>query len=81
MGRTNPTYRRWLDRFETTWQPFRRALRHDRQEDFDRLFERANEHAAAAGMQNAPQPEQAFMIAVLLSHEREIRRYREQLDE
>ena len=69
MGRTNPTYRRWLEQYETSWQPFRRALRHEQQEAFDRLFERAAEHAAAAGMQNAPVPEQAFLMAVLLAHE------------
>lgn len=80
MGRTNPTYRRWLDQYETSWQPFRRALRRDERAAFDRLFERAGTHAAAAGMQNAPMPEQAFLLAILLSHEQEINALREEHD-
>ena len=80
MGRTNPTYRRWLDRYEADWQPFRRALRAERQADFDRLFERAAEHAAAAGYQNATDPEQALIMAILLSQERELRELRSRLE-
>lgn len=81
VGRTNPTYRRWLDRYEADWQPFRRALRAERRDDFDRLFERAAAHAAAAGYQNATDPEQAFVLAILLSQERELRKVRAQLDD
>lgn len=80
MGRTNPTYRRWLERYETKWQPFRRALRQDRQQDFDRLFERASEHAGAAGYQNATDPEVATLLTILVSQERELRELRERSD-
>lgn len=80
MGRTNPTYRRWLDGYETDWQSFRRALRVDHRDDFDRLFERAAEHASAAGYQNATDPERTFLMAILLSQERELRRLRSRLD-
>ena len=80
MGRTNPTYRSWLERYEDDWQPFRRALRRDRRSDFDRLFERASEHAAAAGYQNAVDPELAAIVSILLSQERELRELRERHD-
>lgn len=80
MGRTNPTYRRWLERYEADWQPFRRALRRDHRPDFDRLFERASKHAAAAGYRNAADPEVAMLLAILLSQERELRELRDQLD-
>ena len=81
MGRTNPTYRYWLERYEAEWQPFRRALRHDHREDFDRLFERASEHASAAGYQNATDPELATLVAILLSQERELRELRDRLED
>ncbi len=81
MGRTNPTYRRWLERFEDDWQPFRRALRAEHREDFDRLFERAAEHASAAGYQNATDPGRALLLAILVSQERELRQLRERLDD
>ncbi len=73
MGRTNPTYRRWLERYETDWQPFRRSLREEHQADFDRLFDRAAEHASAAGLQNAPDPRMALLLSILLSQERALR--------
>ena len=81
MGRTNPTYRAWLDRYEERWQPFRRALRESHRADFDRLFERAHEHAAAAGYQNATAPELAALVAILLSQERELRALRAAVDD
>ena len=73
MGRTNPTYRNWLDRYETQWQPFRRALRDDYRRDFDRVFERAEAHAGPAGYQNATTPELAMVMAILISQEHELR--------
>jgi hypothetical protein len=76
MGRTNPTLRDRLDRLERDWQPFRRALRRRHRADFDRLFERARGHADAAGQQNPPDAWRAFVLAVLLAQERELRRLR-----
>lgn len=81
MGRTNPTYRRWLERQEDDWQPFRRSLRAEHRQDFDRLFDRAAEHASAAGVQNAADPRMALLVSVLVSQERELRRLRERLEE
>ena len=73
MGRTNPTYRTWLERLERDWQPFRRALRRRSQDDFDRLFEKANRHADAAGFVNPADPMAGVVVAILLAQEREIR--------
>ena len=80
MGRTNPTYRRWLDRQEATWQPFRRSLRVEHQADFDRLFDRAAEHASAAGFQNDIDPRMGMLLSILLSQERTLRQIEAQLD-
>lgn len=79
MGRTNPTMRDRLDRLERDWQPFRRSLRYRHQDDFDRLFERARGHADAASQQNPPDVWQAFVVAVLLAQERELRALRDEL--
>lgn len=72
MGRTNPTYRDWLERFERRWQSFRRALRRRNQPAFDRLFEQAREHSHAAGYANATDPEIALLLSILLAHERRL---------
>ncbi|WP_197409717.1 hypothetical protein [Haloferax profundi] len=77
MGRTNPTYRDALRRYRESWSPYRRALRADAKADFDRLFERAHEHAAAAGHANPADPHRAVVLSMLLSQERELRRLRE----
>ncbi len=80
MGRTNPTYRDALRRLESEWEPMRRALRREYQDDFDRLFDRAREFADAAGYANPPDPERALVLSLLLAHEVELRRLREERD-
>lgn len=80
MGRTNPTYRDWLQRTEQRWQPYRRALRRQWKEDFDRLFERAGGHADAAGYLNATDQEHVMLMSMMLSQEREIQRLRARIE-
>ncbi|WP_123533944.1 hypothetical protein [Halosimplex salinum] len=80
MGRTNPTYRDFLRRLEDDWRSFRRGLRRRSQSDFDRLFERARDHADAAGYANGTDPEFAFLLSVLVAQERELRELRERVD-
>lgn len=80
MGRTTPTYRAFLDAYEADWGEYRRALRYERQADFDRLFERAAAHAHAAGVQNPPDPLEAVYLSMLLAHEAELRRLRERVE-
>jgi len=77
MGRTTPTYRDFLRGYEEEWAPFRRALRRDRQAAFDRLFERAHEHADAAGHQNAADPRFAVLLSMLVAQERELQALRD----
>jgi hypothetical protein len=80
MGRTNATYRNHLDDYERRCQQFRRALRRERKQDFDRLFERARDHAHAAGHLNATDPERAAILSMLVAQEAELRELREQLE-
>ncbi|WP_235019632.1 hypothetical protein [Natrialba sp. INN-245] len=78
MGRTNPTYRNAIRAIESEWKPMRRALRREHQSDFDRLFDRARGFADAAGYANPPGPERALVLSLLLAHEAELRRLREE---
>lgn len=80
MGRTNPTFRDFLSRYEARWAPFRRALRRGHRDDFDRLFDHARDHADAAGHANATDPETAVLLSMLLAQERELRRLRDRVD-
>jgi hypothetical protein len=80
MGRTNPTYRDFLDRFAEQHRSFRRGLRREYTADFDRLFDHARAHADAAGYHNATDPEVAVLLSILLAHEHELRQLRERLD-
>ncbi|MEF8814618.1 MAG: hypothetical protein V5A55_12495 [Halovenus sp.] len=80
MGRTNPTYRDFLDRFAEQHQSFRRGLRREYTADFDHLFDHARAHADAAGYHNATNPEVAVLLSILLAHEHELRQLRERLD-
>lgn len=72
MGRTNPTYRLILRDLETHWRAYRRALRHDAQPHFDRLFEHAREHADAAGFLNHDEPMYPAFLSITLEHERQL---------
>jgi len=81
MGRTNPTYRDALRRLEADCQSFRRALRRQYQADFDRLFDRARNHADAAGYYNGTDPQFAFVLSVLLAQEVELRELRAQVED
>ncbi|WP_243637931.1 hypothetical protein [Natrarchaeobius oligotrophus] len=76
MGRTNPTYRDAVRSIEADWEPMRRALRREYQDDFDRLFDRARGFADAAGYANPTDPERALLLSLLLAHEVELRRLR-----
>lgn len=72
MGRTNPTYRRILRSLEDHWAAYRRALRHDDQPHFDRLFDHARDHADAAGYLNHDDPMTPVLLSIALEHERHL---------
>ena len=76
MGRTNPTYRRALDDLVQRYQPFRRALRHPHDEDFDAVAEKARSFADAATHQNPPRPAHGALLSVLVAQEAELRERR-----
>lgn len=79
MGRTNPTFRTYLQQYEQDWQSFRRGLRHADQQRFDRLFERARQYADAASYVNARDPELAVLLSMLLAQEAELETLRDRI--
>ena len=73
MGRTNPTFRDRLRRTREDWGTFRRGLRAGHKPAFDALFDDAEAHADAAGLQNPREPMHAVLVAMLLAQKRQVR--------
>jgi hypothetical protein len=73
MGRTNPTYRDYLQSVDDEWQPFRRALRQQNMADYDSLVDYARQYADAAGYLNRTDPEIALLLSMLVGLEAERR--------
>lgn len=80
MGRTNPTFRDLLRRYREDWGTFRRGLRVEHQPAFDALFDDAESHADAAGLQNAREPMHAILVAMALAQKRQIRTLTERVE-
>lgn len=81
MGRTQPTFRRLLDRLEADWDDYRRGLSYRGAEAYDALWQKARAHASASTNAARVQPMEAVLMSILLEHEREIRELRRRLDE
>lgn len=81
MGRTNLTYRRYLERERDGWSDFRRALRYESKQDFDGVLEYAERYADAAGYLNRTDPETAMLLSMLVGLEAERRELAERLAE
>jgi hypothetical protein len=73
VGRTNPTFRDFLDDYEGRFGDYRRALRREGQEDFDRLFARARAYADAAGYANHLDRDRLVLLSMALGHEAALR--------
>ncbi len=56
MGRTVPTFRQLIEQAAQRWAKFRRALRREDQENFDRLFLRVRSYTQAATYQCSDYP-------------------------
>jgi len=80
VGRTNATYRNHLDSFISGFDPFRRALRAENKEFFDRLWEHAHKYASAAAYMNSARPGISAVISILLGHQKQINRLEEKVD-
>lgn len=72
MGRTIPTYRIHLESILNDWMDYRRALRERDREAFDRLLNKARQHASAASYSAHLDPTDLAFLSILLETEKEI---------
>jgi len=70
MGRTVLPFSHVLEREYAEWKKFRRALRKEDQEAFDRLFDRAKLHVQAAAYASHPWPMESIFLSICLEHEK-----------
>ena len=66
MGRTVATMTQVVDQEAANFRQFRRALRKEDQEVFDRLFAAARHHAAPAAYQSYASPFEVILLAIVL---------------
>jgi hypothetical protein len=60
------------------WNDFRRALRKGDREAFDSLLNKARMHASAATYAISMDPTESAILSMLLEHEKELTRLREE---
>src|ERR1700731_2450827 len=72
MGRTVPTFRQLIDDAITRWSKFRRALRREDQEYFDRLFRRVRTYTQAATYQASDNPMEAILLSIAIDQEKRL---------
>ncbi|MGH9724129.1 MAG: hypothetical protein ACRD41_03600 [Candidatus Acidiferrales bacterium] len=72
MGRTVPTFRQLIEETSQRWVKFRRALRREDQEHFDRLFLRIRSYTQAATYQCNDNPMEAILLSIALDQEKRL---------
>ena len=72
MGRTIPTFRQLIEEATQRWSKFRRALRREDQEHFDRLFRRVRCYTQAATYQCSDNPMEAILLSIALDQEKRL---------
>jgi hypothetical protein len=72
MGRTIPTFRQLVEEATRRWAKFRRALRREDQEYFDRLFASVRYYTQAATYQCSDNPMEAILLSIALDQEKRL---------
>jgi hypothetical protein len=72
MGRTLPTFREVLERERNQWQSFRRALRANSRQAFDKLWVAAFQHADAATNNPQVAPLDNILFSMLVDLQKQI---------
>ena len=72
MGRTVTPSSFALEEERGRWKPFRKALRKEDQEAFDRLFDRAKFHTHASVYMARSCPLETILLSICLEHEKMI---------
>jgi hypothetical protein len=73
MGRTVPTFCQFVESTAQKWRlKFRRALRREDQEHFDRLFRSVRTYTQAATYQCSDNPMEAILLSIALDQEKRL---------
>ena len=72
MGRTVATFRQLIEEAAQHWSKFRRALRREDQEFFDRLFRHARCYTQAATYQCHDNPMESILLSIALDQEKRL---------
>ena len=72
MGRTVMPFSHVLEKEHGRWKEFRKGLNKEDQEAFDRFFDRAKFHTAAAVDMAHPCPLETVLLSICLEHEKMI---------
>lgn len=72
MGRTVPTFRQLVEETAQRWAKFRRALRREDQEYFDKLFLHVRCYTQAATYQCNDNPMEAILLSIALDQEKRL---------
>ncbi|MCK9225101.1 MAG: hypothetical protein M0R46_15980 [Candidatus Muirbacterium halophilum] len=76
MGRTLLSATMLVNSEKDNWSEFRRALRKEDKEIFDRLFAMAKVHSQAISNSNAPYPLEAILFSILIEQYKEIQQFK-----
>jgi hypothetical protein len=79
MGRTVLPFSRILEQEVQEWRKFRRGLRREDQQFFDRLFEEARLHVQAGVYASNPWPFETILLSILIEHEKALVELRSKL--
>ena len=80
MGRTVPSYRQALESEIERWKRFRKGLRNNDAEAFDRMMNACRLFASAGSMATRPILLEAMFMSILLQQEKAITEIKEKLD-
>ena len=80
MGRTVPSYRQALEAEIEKWKRFRKALRKNDAEAFDRITNACRMFASAGSMATRPILLEAMFMSILLHQEKAITEIKRKLD-
>jgi hypothetical protein len=80
MGRTVPPFRNALEEAIKKWDGYRRALRLEERNAFDRMMDACRLHSSASGQAVRPEPLEPMLISILLEHQRRLEALDAELD-
>jgi hypothetical protein len=79
MGRTVPTFTNLIDAELASWSKFRRGLRKDDQEIFDKIFRAAKLHLAENFYAMRAIPFESIMMSIAVEQQKKIQRLEEEV--